>query len=221
MPYELDISSDGDAQRALGVCGEVLTSGGVAVLPTDTVYGIGLLVSAHPDGADALFRIKQRPAAKKIPLLIPSIDALFEYGVNINNETRALALAFWPGGLTLIVVASKKVPPAYQNLDGTVALRVPGKSFALDLLEYMGEAMAVTSANISGMPASADSANLDESLTRQADVVVRAGTTPCGESSTIVDCTGEQVRIVRQGAVTRCDIAAVCGTLWEEGAAGQ
>ena len=144
MPYELDISSNADVERALGTCSEILTAGGVAILPTDTVYSIGLLVSAHPDGADSLFRIKQRPAAKKIPLLIPSIDALFEYGASVDEDACALAQAFWPGGLTLIAKASNKVPRAYQNLDGTVALRVPGKSFALELLGHMGEAMAVT-----------------------------------------------------------------------------
>ncbi len=214
MLHELDISCDADVMGALGTCARALREGGVAVLPTDTVYGIGLLVSAHPDGADALFRIKQRPAAKKIPLLIPSAEALFEYGEGVCEYAQALARAFWPGGLTLIVPASKKVPPAYQNTDGTVALRVPGASFALELLGYLGEAMAVTSANISGMPASADGANLDARITRQADVVVRAGATPRGESSTIVDCTGEVPRIVRQGAVPEREIAVTCGRAW-------
>ncbi len=211
MQHELDISHGFDARRALDECAGVLEAGGVAVLPTDTVYGVGLLVRAHPSGPDALFRIKRRPAAKKIPLLIPSIDALYEYGACVSDAARVLAQGFWPGGMTLIVPASDKVPAAYRNSDGTVALRVPGKSFALDLLEHMDEAMAVTSANISGMPASADDADLDARILQQADVVIRAGSTPRGESSTIVDCSGAVPRIVRQGAVCEEDVLRALG----------
>lgn len=181
---------------------KTVREGGVAVFPTDTVYGIGLLVSAHPDGAEPLFRIKRRDHAKKIPLLVPSTEALDEYGRDVGDDARALAKAFWPGGLTLIVKAGPKVPPAYRNVDGTVALRVPGPSFALDLLGRLGEAVAVTSANTSGLPAPASADEVEDAIASQVDVVVR-GALPCfGESSTIVRCVDCRCETVRQGAVS-------------------
>lgn len=189
------------AIEALEQTVKTLREGGVAVFPTDTVYGIGLLVGAHPDGAEPLFRIKRRDHAKKIPLLIPSIEVLDEYGQDVGEDARALARAFWPGGLTLVVKAGPKVPRAYRNVDGTVALRVPGPSFALDLLGRLGEAMAVTSANTSGLPAPASADEVEGAIASQVDVVVRGALSCFGESSTIVRCVDRRCETVRQGAV--------------------
>ena len=197
--------------EALDATCDALRKGGVAVFPTDTVYGIGLCVSAYPDGPERLFEIKKRDHAKKIPLLVPSADALGEYGRDVNARAYALARAFWPGGMTLIVKASDKVPAAYQGDNGTVALRVPGPSIALDILSRLGEAMAVTSANTSGLPAPADGMQIEEEIARQVDAVICAGATRCGEASTIVDCTRETPYIVRVGAVPSEEILSV----WE------
>ena len=172
-------------------------------------YGIGLCVSAYPGGPERLFEIKKRDHAKKIPLLVPSIDALGEYGRDVSAQAYALARAFWPGGMTLIVKASDKVPAAYQGDNGTVALRVPGSSIALDILSRLGEAMAVTSANTSGLPAPADGIQIEEEIARQVDAVICAGATRCGEASTIVDCTQETPYIVRAGAVPPEEILSV------------
>ena len=195
--------------EALDATCDVLRKGGVAVFPTDTVYGIGLCVSAYPDGPERLFEIKKRENAKKIPLLVPSVDALGEYGRDVSAQAYALARAFWPGGMTLIVKASDKVPAAYQGDNGTVALRVPGSSIALDILSRLGEAMAVTSANTSGLPAPADGIQIEEEIARQVDAVICAGATRCGEASTIVDCTQETPYIVRAGAVPPEEILSV------------
>ena len=197
--------------EALDATCDALRKGGVAVFPTDTVYGIGLCVSAYPDGPERLFEIKKRDHAKKIPLLVPSADALGEYGRDVDTQAYALARAFWPGGMTLIVRASDKVPAAFQGDNGTVALRVPGPSIALDILSRLGEAMAVTSANTSGLPAPADGKQIEEEIARQVDAVICAGATRCGEASTIVDCTQETPYIVRVGAVPSEEILSV----WE------
>ena len=195
--------------EALDATCDALRKGGVAVFPTDTVYGIGLCVSAYPDGPERLFEIKKRDHAKKIPLLVPSADALGEYGRDVSARAYALARAFWPGGMTLIVKASDKVHAAYQGDNGTVALRVPGPSIALDILSCLGEAMAVTSANTSGLPAPADGMQIEEEIARQVDAVICAGATRCGEASTIVDCTRETPCIVRVGAVPPEEILSV------------
>ena len=197
--------------EALEETSKVLRAGGVAVFPTDTVYGIGVLVSSYEAGPEPLFRIKRRPHEKKIPLLLPSADSLHTYGAQVGVQTDALARSFWPGGLTLVVKAGDAVPLPYRNEDGTVALRVPGPSFALDLLGVLGEAMAVTSANTSGLPSPTSGGQVEAAIVEQVEAVIDVGQTRCGEASTIVDCTQPKPRILRQGAVSAEAVFSVWG----------
>lgn len=199
------------AAEVLEETSKALRAGGVAVFPTDTVYGIGVLVSAHEAGPEPLFRIKRRPHEKKIPLLLPSVESLHLYGTYVSAQADALARAFWPGGLTLVVQASDAVPLPYRNENGTVAVRVPGPSFALDLLGVLGEAMAVTSANTSGLPSPTCGEQVEAVIAEQVDALVNAGHTSRGEASTIVDCTQPEPRIFRHGAVDDEAIVSV----WE------
>ena len=199
--------------EALEETSKALKAGGVAVFPTDTVYGIGVLVSSYQAGPEPLFRIKRRPREKKIPLLLPSMESLHIYGSQVDVRAEALARAFWPGGLTLVVRASDAVPLPYRNENGTVAVRVPGPSFALDLLGALGEAMAVTSANSSGLPSPTCGKRVEGVIVEQVDIVIDAGQTRCGEASTIVDCTQCRPNILRQGAVSANEILSV----WEGG----
>lgn len=197
---------DGRYGGVLGYARDILERGGVVVFPTDTVYGICQLVSANPRGAERIFQIKRRDRSKTIPLLIPDAQSLDAYAAQVPAYARHLAEAFWPGGLTLVVRAGRAVPPAYQKPDGTVALRVPGESVALDLLSLMGETLAVTSANTSGLPAPTRGSEVEQLICEQVDLVVDAGQTARGEASTIVRCTGAVPEVLREGAACVGDV---------------
>lgn len=131
---------------------DCLSRGEAVVLPTDTVYGVGVAVEAAP-GPQQLFEAKHRPADKPVAWLVASLDDLERYGAAVPGYARRLAEAFWPGALTLVVRASAAVPRAFQSQAGTIGLRMPASPEALALIRAARCPLAVTSANPSGAPA--------------------------------------------------------------------
>ncbi len=191
----------------------VLKEGRAAVFPTETVYGLGVSVAAA-ETPDVLFELKGRPRAKPIAWLVGSVSDLEIYGRDVPVYARALADAFWPGPLTLIVRASDAVPPAFRSQTGGIGLRMPDSADALALVRALGSPVATTSANLAGAPAPASAAELDCALTERVGAIVR-GPEPArvGVASTVLDCTGARPLFVREGSVTPADVDAVLATL--------
>jgi len=124
--------------------------------------------------------------------------------------------AYWPGPLTIILHAQPSLAWDLGETGGTVALRVPRHPVALALLLRTGP-MAVTSANRTGGPAATTVEGAEWQLGSSVAIYLDGGATPIGEASTIVDATGERVRVVREGALTRDEIALVTGSDAVEG----
>lgn len=183
-----------------------LRRGEVAVFPTDTVAGVGVSISAAPTPAP-LFSLKHRPADKPIAWLVGSSSALDVYGVAVPGYARQIALAWWPGPITLIVHASPAVPSAYRPAGQTIALRMPDCRDTLDLIERVGCPLATTSANFAGSPAPRSVAQVNPVFSAAVDAILPDGeAAESGVASTIVDCTAPTPRIVREGAITAEDI---------------
>lgn len=179
---------------------ECLRHGGVVILPTDSVYGIGCVAAPGNPAHGRIFEIKRRPAGMKLPWLVDDIDALRFFGAEVPGWAINLATKYWPGALTLVVKASDKVPAEYRAEDGTIALRAPDNVLVRYLAFHLGP-LAVTSANIHGADAATTGADIDPALIEAADLALDAGPAPVGVPSTIVDCTGADPRILRQGAI--------------------
>ena len=190
-----------------------LEGGHAAVFPTETVYGLGVSVAAV-EGPDVLFELKGRSREKPVAWLVGSASDLEVYGCDVPAYARALADAFWPGPLTLIVRASDAVPPAFCSAAGTIGLRMPDSADALALVRTLGSPLATTSANLAGAPAPASAAELDSALTECVGAVV-LGSEPArvGVASTVLDCTGARPLLVREGFVTSADIDAALAAL--------
>lgn len=184
-----------------------LAAGEAVVMPTDTVYGLGVAVGAVDDPG-LLFRLKERPAGKAVAWLVEGPQALDRYGIGVHPWVHRLACRFWPGGLTLVVRASEAVPPAFRSPDGTIGLRMPAAPEVLALIAAAGSPLAVTSANLSGAPAPAVPELLDAGLvSRTAGVlegVCRAGGD--GLASTVVDCTSAAPSVLRCGPISSRDV---------------
>ncbi|MFR2586966.1 MAG: FAD-dependent protein [Adlercreutzia equolifaciens] len=217
-----------EATRALAV-------GNAVIFPTDTVFGLGVSVSAAP-GPQLLYDLKRRDAGKPVAWLVEGPEALDVYGRDVPAYARRLAETFWPGGLTLVVRASDAVPPAFQSPAGTIGLRMPASEAALGLIRAAGCPLAVTSANLSGAADTARAEGLDRVLVaRTAGLYLPGGVaaagiasgcaeaTPSvsarfaagdrlvpppasGTASTVLDCTGEAPRVLRAGALTLDDL---------------
>lgn len=211
---ELELRDCTDA----GVRGEHLTEavrqladGHVIVLPTDTVYGIGA-DAFTPKAVAALLKAKGRGRQMPPPVLIGTMATLDGLAAEVPDAVRDLVEEFWPGGLTIIVRCHPSLHWDLGETHGTVALRMPDHEVALELLRRTGP-LAVSSANRSGESAALTCAEAADQLGDAVRVYLDAGPTPGGVASTIVDATGEALKIVREGAITATELGSIAPEL--------
>ena len=192
---------------ALDEAVHAVSRGELVVLPTDTVYGIGA-DAFTPRAVKALLDAKGRGRQMPPPVLIPDVRTLDGLATQVPGTVRALAAAFWPGALTVIVTAQPTLTWDLGETKGTVALRVPDHPVALALLRRTGP-LAVSSANKTGQPAATTAADADAQLGESVAVVLDGGPTPGSAPSTILDATGDRLRVIRLGALSLDELRAV------------
>ncbi|MCZ8377247.1 L-threonylcarbamoyladenylate synthase [Mycobacterium sp. CPCC 205372] len=199
------------AERDAGISAAVsaLKGGGLVVLPTDTVYGIG--ANAFDSSAvAALLAAKGRGRDMPVPVLVGSWHTIDGLVYSVPRTARELIRAFWPGALSLVVRQAPSLAWDLGDADGTVMLRMPLHPVAIDLLREVGP-MAVSSANISGSPAAVTAADARAQLGDKVEVYLDAGPSAQQAASTIVDLTGAHPRILRVGPVSAESVAEVLG----------
>jgi tRNA threonylcarbamoyl adenosine modification protein (Sua5/YciO/YrdC/YwlC family) len=201
----VDQASPDEAALRRGV--RVLERGGVVVVPTDSVYGIGCAAMPLNAGLGRTFQIKRRELSQTLPWLIADASDLERFGAGVPAWAGLLAERLWPGALTLVVRASDAVPAEYVRAsDHTIALRLPDSNLVRALARGVGCPLAITSANVHGEAAAASATDLDERLLAGADLVFDAGAAPIAVNSTIVDCTADAPRILREGAIPAAQV---------------
>ena len=181
---------------------ELLKSGAVVAFPTDTVFGIGVIYN----DAQAIAKMKKakgRDASKPFPLMVADLKQLEEVAY-IGNRERRIAQKYTPGALTLVLKRKDTVSRESVNGFDTIAIRIPDDRFVLKLLKKAGP-MFVTSANISGMPAACNEKEVLQQLDGRIEAVVR-GKAGTGVASTIIDCTGEELKCLREGTISYKEI---------------
>jgi L-threonylcarbamoyladenylate synthase len=196
----LTISPDHLDARMLASAADILRAGGLVVFPTDTFYGL----AADPRRRDAVsrvFDVKGRSSSAALPLIAADIDQVRAAATSLSGPTLALASAFWPGPLTLIVEAAPSIVEGVHGGTGTVAIRVPGHAVARELAAQLGYPVVATSANRSGEPAMATADAAASAVGDAVDLVIDGGATPGNVPSTIVDARGAVPILLRQGAV--------------------
>lgn len=181
-----------DAPGAVEEAAAALARGELVAFPTDTVYG---LAAGHGHIED-LFVAKGRPKDKRIPVLLADAANL-EASAIVTPIARALAERFWPGPLTIVLVAPRR---------GTLAFRVPANDVARRLIAASGGGLPVTSANLSGQPDATTAEEVVAQLRGRIALVLDGGPTPGGMPSTVVDCTAGGIRILREGAISESEI---------------
>lgn len=207
---------------AIDAAVHAVSRGEIVVLPTDTVYGVGA-DAFQPDAVARVLAAKGRDRQMPPPVLIPGIGTVEGLARDVPEPARALMEAFWPGPLTVIVWAQLSLAWDLGETNGTVALRVPDHAAALALLRRTGP-LAVTSANLTGAPPATTAENAHEQLGLAVSVILDAGDSPLGLSSTIVDASGTHLEVVRDGGITRAQLEDVVGAdafvAPQQGAAG-
>lgn len=175
-------------ETALRTAAALLNAGGVAVIPTDTVYGLAAH-PAFPAAVERLYSIKGRARGKKIALLAADAAAVEAFGAPLPPMAQALAERHWPGALTMVV--------------GEEGFRVPAHDWTRRLLAACGGVLRVTSANLSGGSPTTDAPQALADVGLSADLVVDDGPSPGGVPSTVVRVGSDgTMEIIRQGGVT-------------------
>jgi len=189
-------------QREAGIAAAVtaVQDGGLVVLPTDTVYGIGA-DAFTPPAVSALLAAKGRGRNIPPPVLVGSVRAAAALTESLGAFGQDLIDEFWPGPLTLVFRASSTLKWDLGDTLGTVAVRMPLHPVALDLLRRTGP-MAVSSANLHGSAAATTAAEAEAQLGAAVSVYLDGGQCADNVPSTILDLTGTVPRMLRAGAVT-------------------
>lgn len=185
---------------------EILLSGGLVAFPTDTVYGVGCL-AFHQKAIESIYVAKDRPIEKAIPVLIGDEEDLVKVADEIPIFAMKLINRFWPGPLTLLVPKKPTLPEAISATN-TVGVRVPDHEVARSLLRLAGP-MAVTSANISGQESPRTAQDVFAQLGGRIAMIIDGGETPGGIPSTLVDCTGDEIQILREGPIPKEELLKI------------
>jgi L-threonylcarbamoyladenylate synthase len=191
-----------NVQRTEGLAAAVtaVLNGELVVLPTDTVYGLGA-DAFSPAAVTRLLTAKGRGRDMPPPVLVGTVRAAAALVEDMGPDGQRLIDEFWPGGLTIVCRAARSLSWDLGDTKGTVAIRMPEDTVALDLLRETGP-MAVSSANLSGSPSAMTATDARDQLGESVSVYLDGGKVPGGVASTIIDLTGPQPRLLRRGAIS-------------------
>ncbi len=195
----LPFRGEADVVEAAAAAAETAAAAGVILIPTETFYGLAADPKS-PEGVDRVFAVKGRPGDLALPVLCADWQQV-ESLVIVPNNFRVRLSRIWPAALTVVLPSRGRLPAAPA---GTLAVRIPGHAMLRAVL-YLTGPLTGTSANRHGEPARVEPAAALQSLAAAPDLVLDGGPTAGGGASTVVDLTGDQPTILRQGAV-----------LWEE-----
>ncbi len=202
--------ADPDARaEGLAAAARAVRAGRLVVLPTDTVYGLGC-DAFSTSGVAALLAAKNRGPDMPVPVLVGSWSTIDGLVLGVPRTARLLVEAFWPGGLSLVLPHAPSLGWDLGATKGTVMLRMPLHPVAIELLREVGP-MAVSSANISGSPPAASAAEALAQLGESVAVYLDGGSSGEPVASTVVDLTGAEPRVLREGAVPLAEVCEVLG----------
>jgi L-threonylcarbamoyladenylate synthase len=178
---------------------QILRRGGVVIFPTDTVYGVGCM--ANNNGAvSRLYSIKKKPQSEPSALLISRWDELFTLSCQLNEKIESLLKKYWSGALTVLLASDSKsiFPPLLK--EGKLGVRMPDNAVTKELIRGVGYPLIGTSANFHGEEPPTKFEEIDMDFIHSVDFCLQ-GDCQLGRESTIVDCTVEPFKIIRQGAL--------------------
>src|ERR1700722_18329482 len=209
MADVFDCTDPEQRSRGIALAAGAVKNGGLVVLPTDTVYGVG--ADAFDSAAvAALLAAKGRGRDMPVPVLVGSWHTIDGLALSVSKAMRDLIRAFWPGALSLGVRQAPSVQWDLGDARGTVMLRMPLHPVAIELLREVGP-MAVSSANVSGRPPAGDAENAREQLGDLVDGHLDAGPSAPRAAAPSLCSTAPEPRILRAGPVSAAGIAEVLG----------
>lgn len=190
-----------------------IKSGELIIYPTDTVYGLGAIIS-NEESINNIYFAKSRSFNSPLIALLSSVDKVdevAEVSVEDRELLNKLAKAFWPGALTVILRKKDYIPKIMVSGGNTIGVRIPNLDLAIKIIDLAGGVLATTSANISGEPSPKSYEELSEAIKSKVNLLIDGGKCKLGEVSTIIDLTKKVPKILRKGAITTEEIEKIIG----------
>lgn len=206
----LKTSAYAPEEEVIKTAAECIKRGGLVVFPTETVYGLGA-DSFNDEALKKIYGAKGRPSDNPLISHIADISEVYLLAREVPENAKKLMEAFWGGPLTIILKKKENVSKVVTSKLDTVAIRMPSHSIANALIRLSGTPIAAPSANLSGSPSPTSFEYCKRDMDGRVDMIIDGGDCEIGLESTVVDLTGEVPVILRPGAITREDIAEVCG----------
>jgi L-threonylcarbamoyladenylate synthase len=189
---------------------DAFRAGGVIACPTETFYG--LCVDPFDAGAvRRLFELKGRGFDKPVSCIVKDVEMLWTIAAEVPPAALILIERFWPGPLTIVFKARPHIPPGLLAGTGRIGARVSSDAVARRLVDALGSPMTATSANPAGKAPAVTAREVAGYFDGSVDVVIDGGRAPGGMPSTVVDVTGDEVVVVREGAVPASEVVALVG----------
>jgi len=186
----------------------IIENGGIVAMPTDTLYGLAVDPTSSA-ALSSLFTVKGRSAERAIALVAADIAQVVQHLGVLPASAQRLALAYWPGPLTMLLERPSSFPAELTGGSQNVGVRVPAHVVTQELCRASGRLLTATSANISGQPASNDPDHIARVFAGSAvDLLLDAGKTPGGPASTVVAIEDGGVRLIRAGAIPWDEVQA-------------
>ena len=204
-------------QNNIQEAADILRTGGLVGIPTETVYGLGAN-GLDPAAVAKIFAAKGRPQDNPLILHIPSADWLERFCVNIPREAYTLAERFWPGPLTMILKRAPEVPDVVTAGLDTVGMRCPDHLICREIIATAGVPVAAPSGNTSGRPSPTTAVHMLEDMDGKIDAIVDGGPCTVGVESTIIDLTCTPPRLLRPGGITLEQLQEVLGEVMVDSA---
>jgi L-threonylcarbamoyladenylate synthase len=192
-------------EEAIKKAAGLIRKGTVVAFPTETFYGLAALATDY-EAIARVYLLKRRAAHKSLSILVADVNELDNWIENLSREARHLAAHFWPGPLTLVFAAGKKLPANLTAGTGKIAVRISSHPVAQSLVQAVGGPITATSANRSGSPSCRSCEQVLSQLGDELEAIVDAGLTPGGKASTIADVTTWPPKVLRIGAITAQEV---------------
>jgi len=207
LALDLKLRSDLKSDQAVIEAAELLKEGEIVALPTETVYGLAA-DALNPEAVKKIFKAKGRPQDNPLIVHIADQSQLEQLTAGkISTKARKLMQRFWPGPLTIIFPKKEEVPETTSAGLETIAVRMPAHPLMLAVIESSGLTLAAPSANTSGFPSPTRAEHVYNDLKGKIPLILDGGFCYFGVESTVIDLSGDQVRVLRPGGISREEIS--------------
>ena len=202
MPEILKPDTEHSEEKIISRAAEILVKGGVIAYPTETFYGLGVDATSEK-AIEKIFAVKGRDFKNPISLIVGHANQVYLLVKDVPPLAQKLMAEFWPGALTIVFSASKKVSPLLTAGTGKIGLRVSSHPIALKIAQTINRPLTATSANLSGAPECSLASVVIEQMGDKINAIVDGGKTPGDQTSTIIDVTCDPPVILREGVIRK------------------